>query len=142
MSPTTDAAHGVIARAPLTDSPAKGTDAPILARVNGLEQSFEELVERVVRRVVGGELDRRTQATEPRWFTVAEYAESRQLAPCTVRGAIKNGRLAAERYGRVWRIRYDAAIAHAVPVVRDTATARVDELLARPRRRRGRPGAP
>jgi hypothetical protein len=81
------------------------------------------------------------RATEPTWLTPEAFGALKTigLTPATIRGYAADGRLVAERRGRTWRIRSDSQIAPLAPrpADRDTPAARVEELLARPRRRRG-----
>ena len=81
-------------------------------------------IEDHIRAIVRDELSRARPSTAPALVTVAAYAASRSISPSTVRAAIREGRLDAERIGRAVRVSPTATIARKVPV-------RGDELRAR-----------
>lgn len=71
-----------------------------------------EAAEERLRAVLREELERQARPVAE-LLTVEAFAELHRLTPPTIRSYIKAGRLVAERRGRQWRIRSDAAIAPA-----------------------------
>lgn len=66
----------------------------------------------------------------PDFVTVAEYARRRSISESTVRAAVREGRLPAERIGRAVRVPADVRIAPAnaravAAVTRDIRSARI-----------------
>jgi hypothetical protein len=81
-------------------------------------------LEQHIRAIVRDEITRARPSPQPALVTIAAYAAARSISPSTVRTAIREGRLAAERIGRAVRVSPTATIA-------SKARARGDELRAR-----------
>jgi excisionase family DNA binding protein len=73
---------------------------------------LEQIVTEIVRKVLREELATvTTQNAQPEYLTVSEYARRHSICERTVRDAVKDGRLPAERIGkRAVRVRADVAI--------------------------------
>lgn len=69
----------------------------------------------LVAELVREELAKVRAPEEPDLVTVAAFARRRSISEGTVRAAIKDGRLAATRFGRAVRIAADAQIARVAP---------------------------
>lgn len=85
--------------------------------------TLDEQLRALVREEVAKALAERTRQVE--LVTAAEYARMRSISVSTVRAAIREGRLPAERYGRAVRVRSDAVISKAVRPVDAAARARL-----------------
>ena len=81
-------------------------------------------IEDHIRAIVRDELSRARPDTAPAFVTVAAYAAARSISPSTVRAAIREGRLDAERIGRAVRVSPTATIARAVRAGGDELRAR------------------
>lgn len=70
-------------------------------------------IEQTLRAIVRDELAK--ARAEDQHITIAEYAKRWNISPSTVRAAIRDGRLAADRIGRAVRIAANAKIAGRSP---------------------------
>jgi len=89
--------------------------------------SIEAVLEDVVRRVLREELDKRAAPTG--MLTVQQFADRNSLAASTVRNAIREGRLVAERHGRAVRIAAGSKIAPR-RASNSNVLGRADKILA------------
>lgn len=104
-------------------------------QVNTLDQAFEAMLERVVRRVLPEVLAAtRAVPAADELVTMETFARRRSISESTVRAAIRDGRLPAVKIGRAVRVRADAQIGTPAPSLSastssDTPRARAARIL-------------
>lgn len=102
--------------------------------MNTLDQAFEAMLERVVRRVMPEVLAATHAVPVDELVTMATFARRRSISESTVRAAIRDGRLPAVKIGRAVRVRADAQIGKPAPsssasTSSDTPRARAARIL-------------
>lgn len=102
--------------------------------MNTLDQAFEAMLERVLRRVVPEVLAAIRAAPSDELVTMATFARRRSISESTVRAAIRSGQLPAVKIGRAVRVRADAQIGKPAPSLSassdaDTPRARAARIL-------------
>jgi excisionase family DNA binding protein len=98
--------------------------------VNTLDQAFEAMLERVVRRVLPEVLAAtRAVPAADELVTMETFARRWSISESTVRAAIRDGRLPAVKIGRAVRVRGDAQIG--TPAPSSSASTNADTPRAR-----------
>lgn len=96
------------------------------------EEALEAMLERVVRKVLRECAELAAAAPADELVTMATFARRRSISESTVRAAIRDGRLPAEKIGRAVRVRADAQIGKPAPsssASSDTPRARAARIL-------------
>ena len=95
-----------------------------------MTDSLESILRKIIREELRAELDARAQPA-PTQITAAAYAQLHGISLTTVRAAIRDGRLPAERFGRAVRVPAAAKIGKPVRAATPSSPASTSALADR-----------